>query len=48
MACGILVTQPGGKPVRPAVDAWSLNHYMAREVSIIYIFKRLSKSRISM
>ena len=32
MACGILVSQPGIKPVPPALEAWSLNHWTAREV----------------
>ena len=32
MACGILVPQPGIKPVIPALEAWSLNHWTAREV----------------
>ena len=32
MACGILVPQPGVKPVRPALEAWSVNHWTAREV----------------
>ena len=31
-ACGILVPQPGIKPVLPAVEAQSLNHWTAREV----------------
>ena len=32
MACGILVHQPGIEPVPPAVEAWSPNHWTAREV----------------
>ena len=32
VACRILVPQPGIKPVPPAVEAWSLNHWTAREV----------------
>ena len=31
-ACGILVLQPGIKPVPPAVGARSLNHWTARDV----------------
>ena len=31
MACGILVPQPGTEPVFPAVEAWSPNHWTARE-----------------
>ena len=32
MTYGILVPQPGIKPVPYAVEAWSLNHWTAREV----------------
>ena len=32
MACRILVPQPGIKPVPPALEAWSLNPWTAREV----------------
>ena len=32
VACGILVPQPGIKPVPPAVEARSLNHWTTREV----------------
>ena len=32
MACGILVTWPGIKPVPLASEAWNLNHWSAREV----------------
>ena len=31
-ACGILVPQPGIEPGPPALEAWSLNHWTAREV----------------
>ena len=31
-ACRILVPQPGIEPTPPAVGAWSLNHWTAREV----------------
>ena len=31
-ACGILVPQLGVKPVRPAVQAQSLNHWTSKEV----------------
>ena len=34
MACGLLVPQTGIKPVPPAVEVWSLNHWTAREVPI--------------
>ena len=30
MVCGILVPQPGIKPVLPALEAWSLNHWTFR------------------
>ena len=30
-ARGVLVSQPGIKPVPPAVEAWSLNHWTTRE-----------------
>ena len=30
--CGILVPPPGIEPTPPAVEAWSLNHWTAREV----------------
>ena len=36
MACGILVLQPGMKPVSPALEAWSLKHWTTREILIIY------------
>ena len=31
-ACGILVPQPGIKPMPPALAVWSLNNQPAREV----------------
>ena len=31
-ACGILVPQPGFKPMPPAVDTWSFNHWTTGEV----------------
>ena len=37
MACRILVPQPGIKPTPPALEAWSLNHWMAREVPVVPI-----------
>ena len=30
--CGILVPQPGIKPMSPVLEAWSLNHWTTREV----------------
>ena len=30
-ACGILLPWPGIEPVAPAVEAWSLNHWTARQ-----------------
>ena len=40
MACGILVPRPGIEPGHPAVEAWSPNHWTAREVptSIQYFY----------
>ncbi|CAM9420314.1 unnamed protein product [Rangifer tarandus platyrhynchus] len=32
LARGILTLQPGIKPMPPAVEAWSLNHWTTREV----------------
>ena len=32
-ACGILVLWPGSKPMLPALEAWSLNHWITKEVS---------------
>ena len=32
MACGILIPQPGIEPTPPALEAWNLNHWTAREV----------------
>ena len=37
-SCGILVPQSGIKPTCPALETWSLNHWSAREVPIIFIF----------
>ena len=34
-ACGILVPWPGIKPMPPAVEARSLNHWTAREVPVV-------------
>ena len=31
-ACGILVPRPGIEPTLPALEAWSANHWTAREV----------------
>ena len=35
-ACGILAPHPGIKPVPPALRVWSLNHWTAREVRLIF------------
>ena len=32
VACGILVPGPGIEPMPPAVEAWNLNHWTAKEV----------------
>ena len=39
MACGVLVPWPGIEPMSPAMEAWSLNHLMAREVPVEIILK---------
>ena len=36
-ACGILVPRPGVEPRSPAVEAWSANHWTAREFPV-YMF----------
>ena len=36
VACGILVPQPGIKPVPPTVEVRSLNQWTAREVPEIF------------
>ena len=33
VACGILISQPGVKPMPPTVEAWNLNHWTTREVT---------------
>ena len=38
VACGILVPQPGIKPVPSALGAQSLNHWTAREVPQMVIY----------
>ena len=47
-ACGILVPQPGIKPMPPAVEAWSRNHWTTGEVpnAIICLFVCLFIGRI--
>ena len=37
-AWGILVPQPGIEPMSLAVKAWSLNHWMSRDVPTYYYF----------
>ena len=37
MACGILVPQAGIRPTPPALGAWSLNYWTAREVPIVLV-----------
>ena len=39
-ACGILVLRPGIEPMPPAVEAWSSNHWTAREFPSQLILKR--------
>ena len=36
--CGILVPQPGIKPMPPEVGVWSLNHWTTREVPRNFTF----------
>ena len=36
--CRILVHRPGIKPSPPSVEAWSFNHWTAREIPQIFIF----------
>ena len=45
MACGILVLQPGVKPMPPAVEAWSFNPWTAREVPV-FKFGFISQSHL--
>ena len=35
---GILVPQPETKPTPPATEAWSLDHWTAREIPWCYLF----------
>ena len=52
MACGILVLGPGIKPVLPALEAWRLKHWTAREISknilikVSYAFNDLPSRRL--
>ena len=39
MACGILVPQPGIKPMAPAMEAWSPDHWATREVPSLDSFE---------
>ena len=39
VACVILVPWPGIEPMPPAVEAWSLNHWTAREVLTFFFVK---------
>ena len=38
-ACGILVPRPGIRPIPPALEAQSLNHWTAREIPILTVLK---------
>ena len=40
MACGILVPLPGIELALPALEAWSLKHWIPSEVSIIQLWKK--------
>ena len=46
VACGILVLQPGIEPMPPALEAWSLNHWTAREEVPRHDFKSLAMLRV--
>ena len=37
-ACGILVPRAGIEPVPHAAEAWSFNHWTAREVPLPFLF----------
>ena len=39
MVCGLLVPQPGIKPMPAALAAWSLNLWTSREVVPVPIFR---------
>ena len=41
MVCGILVPQPETEPLPPAMEAWSPNHWTAREFPEDGIFMML-------
>ena len=45
VACGILVPWPRIEPLPFGVEVQSLNHWTAREVPQIYIFKKLLKRK---
>ena len=47
MACRILVLWPGWEPVPPAVEAWSSNHWAAREVLIATLLETPYESQLS-
>ena len=48
MVFGILVPQPGTKPLRPAVEAQSLNHWTTREVpKHSYLNEYLQKKNVT-
>ena len=36
LACGILVPRPDIEPMSPALEAWTLNHWTTREVTMVY------------
>ena len=46
-ACGILVPRPGIEPTPPAVEAWNLNHWTAREVPLKRFINKEDRSQIS-
>ena len=43
-ACGILVPRAGMEPVPHAAEAWSFNHWVAREVPLPFLFCRKAQA----
>ena len=48
VACGILVPRPGIQPMPLAVEAWGLDHWIAREVPSVHFFLMEKKKSIKM
>ena len=45
--CGVSVPRPGIEPMLPTLEAWRLNHWMASEVPVIFLFDLKQKVRNS-